>query len=313
MPCSPPSTESYLRIDRILDAARRHGAEAIHPGYGFLSENADFAAACEDGGHRLHRPLGRFDPRAWARRPRRGRRPSPRACPWCPAPTGAVGRSRKRARFARDVRLSGAAESRGGRRRQGHAPRRRRGETGGRFPRRLERSRARLRNPELYVEKLIERPRHIEIQIMGDRHGNMIHLGERECSDPAPAPEGDRRVPVAAGGGASGDARARWARPRSAWRARRATTTPARSSSWWTQDRNFYFLEMNTRLQVEHPVTELVTGLDLVRLQLRVAAGEPPAARPGAGRVARRGHRVPHLRRGSRTTTSSPRPARSRG
>ena len=142
-----------------------------------------------------------------------------------------------------------------------------------------------FRNAEIYVEKLIERPRHIEIQLLGDRHGNMVHLGERECSHPAAPSEGDRGVPFAAGRAASGNARRRWARRRSRRRAPRATTTPARSSSWWTPSGRFYFLEMNTRLQVEHPVTELVTGLDLVRLQLRDRGGR--AARRCGRRTSR--------------------------
>ncbi len=126
-----------------------------------------------------------------------------------------------------------------------------------------------FRNAEVYVEKLIERPRHIEIQLLGDRHGNMVHLGERECSiqrrhqkviEECPSPLIARHPETAP---------APWAKPPSAPRAPPATTTPARWNSWSIDDRHFYFLEMNTRLQVEHPVTELVTGLDLVKLQTR--------------------------------------------
>ena len=127
----------------------------------------------------------------------------------------------------------------------------------------------------LLVERYIEQPRHIEVQVFGDTHGTVVHLGERECSPAAPAPEGHRGGAVPAAGRRRA-ARAMGARRGRGRPGRSATSAPAPSSSSSTPTTgDFYFLEMNTRLQVEHPVTELVTGLDLVELQLRVAAGEP--------------------------------------
>ena len=165
-----------------------------------------------------------------------------------------------------------------------------------------------FRNPEIYVEKLVERPRHIEIQLIGDRYGNMVHLGERECSIqrrhqkvieecPSPLVAAHPEMRQAMGEAAIHAARA-------------AGYYNAGTVEFLVDaDRRFYFLEMNTRLQVEHPVTELVTGLDLVRLQMEIAAGRAPSVQPGRDCVARR----PPSSAGStpriRITTFFPRPA----
>ena len=268
-----PSAESYLRIDRILDAARKHGAEAIHPGYGFLSENADFAAACEDAGLVFIGPSA-ASIRAHGLEDRRApARPSPPARPWCPAPSTAS-RSTKRASSAREhgypILLKAVA---GG---------------GGKGMRRVDReaelesalrdaaseAERAFRNPEIYVEKLIERPaphRNPGAGRPARQHGAP---GRARVLHPAPPSEGDGGVPVAAGGARI---------PRCAQAMGEAAIRAARAAGYYNagtveflvdQDRRFYFLEMNTRLQVEHPVTELVTGLDLVRLQVEIAAGE---------------------------------------
>lgn len=267
-----PSAESYLRIDRIIEAARKHGAEAIHPGYGFLSENADFAAACEDAGIVFIGPSA-DSIRAMGSKTAARQVAIAAGTPVVPGTdhgiTADEGRDFAR-RYGYPVLLKAVA---GG---------------GGKGMRRVDReedlasalrdasseAERSFRNPEVYVEKLIERPRHIEIQIFGDRHGNMVHLGERECSIqrrhqkvieecPSPLiaahPEMRREM---------GEAAIRAARAAGYYNAGTIEFLVDR-------DRNFYFLEMNTRLQVEHPVTELVTGLDLVRLQLEVAAGAP--------------------------------------
>jgi acetyl-CoA carboxylase, biotin carboxylase subunit len=265
-----PSSESYLRIDRILEAARRHGAEAIHPGYGFLSENAEFAAACEDAGLTFIGPSA-ASIRAMGSKTAARQTAIAAGSPVVPGIDHAVTLEELRD-FARahgfPVLLKAVA---GG---------------GGKGMRRVDREgdlAAALRdasseaeraffNGDIYVEKLIERPRHIEIQVFGDRHGNLVHLGERECSIqrrhqkvieecPSPLVAQHPEMRQAMGQAAVGAARA-------------AGYYNAGTVEFLVdQDRNFYFLEMNTRLQVEHPVTELVTGLDLVRLQVEIAAG----------------------------------------
>ena len=265
-----PSAESYLRIDRILDAARRHGADAIHPGYGFLSENADFAAACEDAGIVFIGPSAESI-RSMGSKTAARQTAIAGDAPVVPGTPGSATVDEVRA-FAADhgypVLLKAVA---GG---------------GGKGMRRVDReadleaafrdasseAERAFRNAELYCEKLIERGRHIEIQVLGDRHGNMVHLGERECSiqrrhqkviEESPSPLIAEHPEMREAMGA-------------------AAVRAARAAGYYNagtieflvdQDRRFYFLEMNTRLQVEHPITELVTGLDLVRLQIEIAAG----------------------------------------
>ena len=265
-----PSTESYLRIDRILDAARKHGAEAIHPGYGFLSENADFAAACEDAG------LVFIGPSAASIRMMGSKTAARQTAIAAGAPV-VPGLDHKAT--LDEVREFGDTHGypillkavAGG---------------GGKGMRRVD-SEAELESAfrdaaseaerafcsaDIYVEKLVERPRHIEIQLIADRHGNMVHLGERECSlqrrhqkvmeeCPSPLvmlhPEMRHQMGEAAIRAASA-----------------AGYYNAGTVEFLVDQRcRYYFLEMNTRLQVEHPVTELVTGLDLVRLQVEIAAG----------------------------------------
>ena len=265
-----PSSESYLRIDRILDAARKHGAEAIHPGYGFLSENSEFAAACENAGVVFIGPSAESI-RAMGSKTDARQNALRAGTPVVPGTDHAVSLQEIR-EFSRThgypVLLKAVA---GG---------------GGKGMRRVDREadleaafrdaaseadRA-FRNPEIYVEKLIERPRHIEIQLIGDRRGNMVHLGERECSiqrrhqkvmEEAPSPLVALHPEMRS---AMGEAAIRAARSAGYYNAGTVEFLV-------DADRRFYFLEMNTRLQVEHPVTELVTGLDLVRLQIEIAAG----------------------------------------
>jgi acetyl-CoA carboxylase biotin carboxylase subunit len=267
-----PSSESYLRTDKIIDAARRHGADAIHPGYGFLSENAEFAEACAAAG------IVFIGPPAAAIR-KMGSKTAARqlaiaagapVVPGTETPVRKIGEARKTARaLGYPVLLKAAA---GG---------------GGKGMRRVDReddletamrdasseaARA-FRNDEVYLEKLVAEPRHIEIQVLGDHHGRLIHLGERECSvqrrhqkvlEECPSPVMTSHPELRA---RMGEAAVKIAR--AAGYANAGTV-----EFLVDRDRNFYFLEMNTRLQVEHPVTELVTGFDLVEWQLRIAAGE---------------------------------------
>jgi len=266
------SSESYLRIDRILDAAQRHGAQAIHPGYGFLSENAGFAAACEDAGLVFIGPSSESIKRMGSKTAARQLATSA-GVPVVPGTDRGAASLAEATSIAEEcgypIMLKAVAG--GG----GMGMRRVDNEAGLEAALRDASSEAEraFRNPEIYIEKLIENPRHIEIQIFGDKHGDLIHMGERECSiqrrrqkviEECPSPlvaahpemrrtMGEAAVRVAKAGGYYN-----------------AGTVEFLVDA----NRNFYFLEMNTRLQVEHPVTELVTGLDLVKLQIRVAAGQ---------------------------------------
>jgi acetyl-CoA carboxylase biotin carboxylase subunit len=264
------SAESYLRIDRILDAARKHGAEAIHPGYGFLSENADFAAACEGAG------IVFIGPSAASIRAM-GSKTAGRATAIAAGAPVVPGTDRGvTLEEARDFActheypiLLKAVAGGGG---KGMRSVYQAADLESAFRNAASEAERAFRNPEVYVEKLIERPRHIEIQLIGDRYGNMIHLGERECSvqrrhqkviEECPSPLVVLHPEM------------RHAMGQAAIRAACAAGYYNAGTVEFLvdEDRNFYFLEMNTRLQVEHPVTELVTGLDLVRMQVEIASG----------------------------------------
>lgn len=263
------AAQSYLDPSRILDVARRCGADAIHPGYGFLSENADFAEACAHAGIKF------IGPGAATMR-RMGFKTSARQAmaeigvPQVPGSSGNLGLedARREARkMGYPVMLKAAAGGGGkGMRRVDSEPEM---ESAHRTAR-SEAQRA-FNNDELYLEKLIVNPRHIEIQLLADEHGNVVYLGERECSlqrrhqkvmEESPSPLVDDELRRRMGEMAVQAAR-------SAGYVNAGTIEFLVDSS-----RNPYFLEMNTRLQVEHPVTEMVTGLDLVHLQIRVAAGQ---------------------------------------
>jgi acetyl-CoA carboxylase biotin carboxylase subunit len=267
-----PSSESYLRIDRVIDAAKLHGAQAIHPGYGFLSENADFAEACASAGIVFIGPPAEAIQRLGSKTAARQLAIAAGA-PVVPGTERALS-SWEEARSAANalgypilLKASAGGGGKGMRRVDGEsqlqaALRDAASEAGRAFG-----------NSEVYVEKLVEEPRHIEIQILGDQHGNLIHLGERECSiqrrhqkvieecpSPLMASHPDLREKM-------GQAALKVAHA--------AGYTNAGTVEFLVdRDANFYFLEVNTRLQVEHPVTELVTGLDLVEWQLKIAAGE---------------------------------------
>jgi len=267
-----PSSESYLRMDRIVEAAKLHGAEAIHPGYGFLSENAGFAEACAAAGIVFIGPPAEAIRKLGSKTAARQLAIAAGApvVPGTERPLSSWEEARSAANVLGYPVLLKA--SRGG---------------GGKGMRRVDREsdlQAALRdaaseagrafgNTEVYVEKLVEEPRHIEIQILGDHHGHLIHLGERECSiqrrhqkvmEECPSPfmsshpdlrqeMGQAALKVASAAGYANAGTVEFLVDR---------------------DAHFYFLEVNTRLQVEHPVTELVTGLDLVEWQLKIAAGE---------------------------------------
>lgn len=267
-----PSRESYLDIQRVLKAAQQTGAEAVHPGYGFLSENAAFAQACGDAGLRFIGP--RPEAIAGMGSKTAARRIAIAAgAPVVPGTeqglTDLAEARRVAAEIGYPVLLKAAAGGGGKGMRRVDSPAELESAIRGASS---EAERA-FGSGEVYLEKLVEQPRHIEVQVLGDEYGHLIHLGERECSiqrrhqkvvEECPSPLVQRFPELRS---RIGDAALQIAR---AVKYSSAGTLEFLSD----QEGNFYFLEMNTRLQVEHPVTELVTGIDLVQWQIRIAAGE---------------------------------------
>ena len=266
----PAAAESYLNVDKILGAARRSGADAIHPGYGFLSENSYFAHACAGAGIKFIGPTAASMEMMGSKT--RARQHMEKAnIPVVPGTSRGLESSQEAARVAErigyPVMLKAAAGGGGKGMRLVHAP--------DQLASALESARSEAQRAfgdnEVYIEKAIINPRHIEMQVLADEHGNTVYLGERECSiqrrhqkvleeSPSPLVDSDMRRRM-------GEVAVRVAQA--------ASYTNAGTIEFLVdQHKNFYFLEMNTRLQVEHPVTELTTGLDLVHLQIRIAAGE---------------------------------------
>ena len=293
----PPAAESYLAS---TSSSRRRGPRAPRrciPGYGFLAENAAFAEACAGRRARVHRPAARGHPVHGRQDGRAPRGDADEACRWCPAPTEPLADDAEAARVAAEVGypvMIKAAMGGGGKgMRLVRAP----GELAGALRAARSEAGAAFGDAAVYLERYVEEPRHIEIQVLGRRARQRRAPGRARVLDPAPAPEADRGEPLAVRH--ARDAARAWARRRARWRRPSATSTPAPSSSSSTASGSFYFLEMNTRLQVEHPVTELVTGRDLVKEQLRIAAGEKLGFTQDDVVATGLGHRVPHQCRGS--------------
>ncbi|CAN7725869.1 acetyl-CoA carboxylase biotin carboxylase subunit [Variovorax sp. LjRoot84] len=267
----PLPAQSYLRIPGIIEAAQLSGADAVHPGYGFLAENEDFAQACKDAGLVFIGP----SPEAIVAMGNKAGAKTLMQAAGVPCIPGYQGDDQSEARLAAEAERTGfpvmiKATAGGG----GRGMRLVR--SASEFPELLRSARSEAQsafgNPEVILERAIVEPRHIEIQVFADRHGNAIHLGERDCSvqrrhqklieeAPSPAVSAELRARM----GATAVAAVKAIRYEGA----------GTLEFLLDKDGNFYFMEMNTRLQVEHPVTEAITGLDLVELQLRVAAGEP--------------------------------------
>ena len=281
-----PSTESYLVIEKIIEACRRTGAQAVHPGYGFLSENPTFAKACEDAGIVFIGPDA-SSMIAMASKTAAREKMVAAGVPVVPGSTVADHDHLKAVAKDLGYPVMLKASSGGG----GKGMRLVHEESGlvDAYERARSEAAAAFGDDTVYVEKAIVRPRHIEIQVLADAHGNAVHLFERDCSiqrrhqkvveeTPSPAKVCDDAKVAAMGEVAVKAAQA--------VRYRSAGTVEFLMG----EDGSFYFLEMNTRLQVEHPVTELITGLDLVREMVRVAAGEPLGY--GQDAISRRGHAI---------------------
>ncbi len=268
----PPSArESYLRGDLILDIARRTGVDAIHPGYGFLSENADFAQACEQAGVKFIGPSSSamriLGSKTNARQAadQAGMPRTPGCVHGLASPEEALAVA---AGIGYPVMLKAAAGGGGKGMRAVARPE----DVPSAFASASSEAERAFGSGEVYLEKLIERPRHIEIQILADEHGHCVSLGERECS----VQRRHQKVIEEAPSAVVGDDLRRRMGEAAVRLALSAGYTNAGTIEFLLDDKeNFYFLEMNTRLQVEHPVTELVTGHDLVHLQIRIANGEP--------------------------------------
>ncbi len=271
----PPAAESYLVVERLLETAKRAGAEAIHPGYGFLAENAGFARAVEEAG------LTWIGPPAAAIE-LMGKKTAARAAmqaagvPIVPGTTDPVETAEEAIEIGNEIGWPIALKAASGGGGKGLKLVESAEGVAAAFASAQREGEAYFADPTVYVERYLDDPRHVEVQVLADAHGNVIHLGERECTiqrrhqklveeTPSPAVDDELRARI---GAIAVDA-ARAAGYRSA----------GTIEGLLTRDGDYYFLEMNTRIQVEHTVTEMVTGLDLVREQVLIAAGEPLALR----------------------------------
>jgi len=266
-----PARESYLNVERLLAAVRESGAEAVHPGYGFLSENWRFAQACTQAGVIFIGPSAEAI-RAMGDKPEARRRMAAAGVPIVPGSSKAVADVGEAEVVAREVGYPVILKAAAGGGGIGMARVARAQDLPTAFATATRRAESAFGRAEVYVERYLEAPRHVEVQVFGDSKGTIVHLFERECSiqrrhqklvEESPAPNLDTQTrrdltrAAIAGAGAIGYVNA------------------GTLEFLVDADGGFYFLEMNTRLQVEHPVTEEVTGQDLVVAQLRVAAGEP--------------------------------------
>ena len=282
----PEPAGSYLNIPTIVSAALSFGADAVHPGYGFLSENADFAEACQRSGLVFIGPRVR-NIKLMGDKPRARRIMEKAKVSVRPGTTAAVSDVRElqavAAQIGFPVLLKAAAGGGGRGLRIAHDP----GELAALFAVARDEGEKAFGNGSLYVEKYLDNARHIEFQIVGDQHRNVIHLGERECSiqrryqkliEEAPSPVLTKRQRDRMGAAAVKAARA-------------VGYTNVGTIEFLVDPKGrFYFIEMNTRVQVEHPVTEMVTGIDIVQAGIRSAAGEPLAWKQRE--ITARGHAI---------------------
>ncbi|NGX60962.1 MAG: Biotin carboxylase [Chlamydiae bacterium] len=265
----PPSAKSYLKMANILSACEITGADAIHPGYGFLSENANFASICESCGLNFigpsHQSIAKLGDKAQAKAIAKGAK-----CPVIPGSDGVVETLEEAEKVAKKIGFPIFIKAVAGGGGKGIRIAENKQEFARLFSAARTEAEVSFNNPAVYLEKMIIRPRHIEVQILGDKSGNYIHLGERDCSiqrrrqklieeAPSPVLTPDLRKKM-------GEAAIRIAKAAKYYSA-------GTVEFLLDKDKNFYFMEMNTRIQVEHTVTEELTGVDLLQEQLRIAQG----------------------------------------
>ncbi len=266
-----PAAESYLKVDKLLDVIEQSGAEAVHPGYGFLAENAGFAAALEERGITfIGPPASAID--AMGSKTKARELMAKAGVPIVPGTTEPVANlDDARQVIDETIGYPVAVKAAGGGGGKGFRVALTEDKLQDAFEGAAREGEKFFSDPTVYLERYLPDPRHVEVQVIADKHGNVIHLGERDCSiqrrhqkliEEAPAPAVDEKLRARIGTIATEAAAA-------------VSYTGAGTIEGLLQDGEYFFLEMNTRVQVEHPVTELVTGLDIVREGIRVASGEP--------------------------------------
>src|ERR1051326_8057792 len=266
----PPAAQSYLALERIVEACKATGAEAVHPGYGFLSERAAFAEALTQAGIVFIGPnakaIAAMGDKIESKKGAARAKVSP-----VPGHLGVIADAAQAVEIAEEIGYPVMIKASAGGGGKGMRVAASKAEVREGFERARSEAQSSFGDDRVFIEKFITDPRHVEIQVLGDRHGNVIHLGERECSiqrrnqkviEEAPSPLIDGKTRVKMGEQAVALAKAV------------GYDSAGTVEFVAAQDKSFYFLEMNTRLQVEHPVTELVTGIDLVEQMIRIAAGE---------------------------------------
>ena len=280
------SAQSYLNIPRLIAAAEVTGADAVHPGYGFLAENAEFAQICAESNLVFIGPtpeqIRQMGDKSEARRLM-----EEAGVPVVPGTPGAIDEERKARAAAEEIGFPVLVKAAAGGGGKGMRVARDAEEFASAFPQARREAEAAFGDSRVYIERFLERPRHIEIQVLGDSQGNVIHLGERDCScqrrhqkllEEAPSP------------GITDELRQRMGEAAVRGAARIGYLGAGTMEFLVTERGEFFFMEMNTRIQVEHPVTEMVTGQDLVLRQLTIAAGEALDLRQDQVRF--RGHAI---------------------
>lgn len=265
-----PATESYLKIEKIIEIAKKSNVQAIHPGYGFLAENTEFARVCEESGFVFIGPTSKAIELLGDKIASK-KTMSAANIPVIPGSGGEVKEEEEAIEIAEQIGFPVLIKAAGGGGGKGMRVVKERKELVSSMKQAMNEAKSAFGNPTIFIEKFLESPRHIEFQILADNYGNVVHLFERECSvqrrhqklieeSPSAIMTSELRKKMGA----------------AAVKAVKASkyTNAGTVEFMVDKDKNFYFLEMNTRLQVEHPVTELITGIDIVKEQLRIASGE---------------------------------------